>query len=161
MSKKTVEYCITWARAFHSHIKQGWWPFLGLVLNQIKCSPFWLLHGLLSLTLPDLSSFSCRDEWLVWPMFFPLQNFIQCNIHSRNLGDLTFRPVLRSTVILPARFMASVFPFAEAETVAGVHVTPAVFLPGLLLLLCMKALSGYFCDSSPFSSTQWLVGLAH
>lgn len=41
----------------------------------------------LSPTLPDLSSYSYRDEWLVWLMFFPLQNFIQCEVHFRNLVE--------------------------------------------------------------------------
>lgn len=44
-------------------------------------------HSLLSPTLPDLSSYSYRDEWLIWLMLFPLQKCIQCKVHFRNLVE--------------------------------------------------------------------------
>lgn len=53
------------------------------------------------------------------------------------------------------------FSLAETLAAAGVYIAPAIFLLGLLLLLCRKAVSGHFCESCPVSSTQELVVWAH
>lgn len=125
MSNKTLGLYTTWARAYYSYIKKGWWPFLDLVFNEIKCSLVVSSPPLYQTCLLIPTEMSGLFDWCS----FHCKNVFNAKLTSETWlrPEISASPEMHSDlegdILLPARYMACIFSL----TGAGVHITQQTF----------------------------------